>query len=131
MLKRDFLDKVHEGSVEMTYPMTPSRWLDKQPTYRNIVRVRMTCGGGMGGAQWFEHLVGVTLNDLAKADRFFTARDFNGKTVMINTNYVVEAKPFKIAEARLHSDNHNYTVGDYLVRYLLDPDATAKLVDRY
>lgn len=130
MLKKDYLDKAYEGKVKMPYPMTPGYWVDDSPTYENVVRVRMTCGGGVGGAQWFEYMVGVALEDIADA-KFFIFKDLNGKDVMINTSYIVEAKPFKIAKAVYHSDNHNFTKGNYVVRYLLDPNATAELVSEY
>ena len=131
MLKRDSMDKVHEGRVEMTYPMTPGRWLDTEPKLIDVVRVRLSCGGGVGGSQWFEYLVNTTLDDIAKADRFMRVKNMDGKQVLVNVNFIVDAKPYKIAVARYHSDNPNYTKGDYFVRYLLDPNATAVLVGRY
>lgn len=128
---KDFLDKVHEGSVLMTYPMTPSRWLVNKPTYTNVLRVRISCGGGIGGQQWYEYLCGVTFEDLIRAERFIKVKNLNGKEVLLNVNNIVEAKPFKIASARLYSNNDNFTIGEYTVRYLLDSKATAQLVNRF
>lgn len=128
---KDFLDKVHEGNVSMTYPMTPSRWLVTKPTYTNVLRVRISCGGVIGGAQWYEYLCGVTFEDFTSAERFVKAKNINGKELLINVNNIVEARPFKIALARLYSENDNFTKGEYTVRYLLDPKATAQLVNRF
>lgn len=128
---KDFLDKVREGNVEMRYPMTPSKWLDTEPTYTDVLRVRMSCGGGIGGAQWYEYLCGVTFEDLICAERFIRMKNIDGKEMMVNVNNIVEARPFKIASARLYSKNPNFTKGEYTVRYLLDPKATAQLVNRF
>ena len=130
-MTRDFLDKVHYGNVTIGFPMTPSRWLDSKPRYTDVLRVRMSCGGGIGGAQWFEFLCGVTQKDLISAERFITTTNIDGEELLLNVYNIVEARPFKIATARFHSDNHNFTVGDYTARYLLDPKATAKLVSKY
>lgn len=128
MLKRDFLEKVREGDTAMPYPMTPARWLDDKPTITNILRLRMTCGGGVGGAQWFEYVKDTDFSVLSRTSRFVETENIDGEKMLINADYIVEAKPFRIASAMLHSDNPHFTKGNYMVRYLLAVDATAHLV---
>lgn len=76
---------------------TPSKW-DGLPTYKQITRLRMTAGGGMGGACWYEYvdrLAEIPSNEMIEVKRY------DGKWIRINTSYVVYSEDFTLATATL------------------------------
>lgn len=76
---------------------TPSKWAGL-PTYKQITRLRMTAGGGMGGACWYEYvdrLAEIPSNEMIEVKRY------DGKLIRINTSYVVHSEDFTLATATL------------------------------
>ena len=111
--------------------VTPSSWLRK-PDYTPITRIRLSCGGGMGGSSWYEYierLENIPSNEVIKVKRY------DGKEIYINTSWVVMAEDFKLAEALLEVSEWEEFTGEKIsdngikVYYvLLDDDAELELV---
>lgn len=72
------------------YPRTPCRWIGKEKV-KTVTLVRMSCGGGMGGASWLEILekteVQPGLNKYKRVD---------GSFVTLNGNFIVDAEDRKM-----------------------------------
>lgn len=52
--------------AKLRKPTTPSTW-KCFPEYTLITRVRMACGGGLGGASWYEWTPLLTEKDVVNA----------------------------------------------------------------
>ena len=123
------LDTVYTNNY-IGVPMTPGHWVSKSVEYTPITRLRMSCGGGIGGAQWFEYVNRVPLDELAEMKSAIVTT-WNGKRKLINMNYVVEAEKFTIAIAVYDSMNPNFQKGEYLVARLLEDGSVVSLSDKY
>lgn len=112
-------DVVHTEDV-LKRPMTPGKWVGR-PSYLEITRLHMTCGGGIGGSTWFEYISRINLMDLAKDEsNYLVTQRWNGSAVFINKAYVVSAEQFTIAYADYESLNPNYPAGTYTYYYLTE-----------
>ena len=76
---------------------SPSRWTGIAK-YKHITRLRMTAGGGMGGACWYEYVERLTE---IPSNQIIDVKRYDGKQICINTSYVVCAENFKLATAIL------------------------------
>lgn len=123
------LDTVYKDNC-IGVPMTPGHWVSKSVEYTPITRLRMSCGGGIGGAQWFEYVNRVPLDELAEMKSAIVTT-WNGKRKLINMNYVVEAEKFTIAKAVYDSTNPNFQKGEYLVARLLEDGSVVSLSDKF
>ena len=123
------LDTVYTNNC-IGVPMTPGHWVSKSVEYMPITRLRMSCGGGIGGAQWFEYVNRVPLDELAEMKSAIVTT-WNGKRKLINMNYVVEAEKFTIAKAVYDSMNPNFQKGEYLVARLLEDGSVVSLSDKF
>ena len=113
-------DKLYDDEV-IKRPRTPSVWVTKDVCYDEITRIKMSCGGGMGGSKWYEYVERVPLDALAKIGRgCVVLRTYEGKDVLINMDYVVEAEQFTVASAVLDSRNPYFPVGYYKFCYLIE-----------
>ena len=90
-------------------PMTPSEWLGK-PRRRTVVRLKMTCGGGMGGCSWDEFVEDMPLEGLRDRTRLVT-EDIDGKEILLNLDYLVKAERLDILERDMVTSNPNYFKG--------------------
>lgn len=87
-------------------PYTPSRWLDGVE-YIPVTRLRISCGGNMGGAQWFEHVLqteqtaNIPINRIITVTRIDPKYEDCRKDIRINTRFIVDAEDFKLAIVRL------------------------------
>ena len=77
---------------------TPSRWVKEKPDYLLITRIKMTCGGGMGGSSWYEYVYRV---EEIPSNTIMKFKRYDGKEITINTSYIVSAEDFKLAKAEL------------------------------
>ena len=112
-------DKVIKEDKLIGRPRTPGFWVSEEFELQPITALRMTCGGGMGGAQWFEYIERIPLEDLLKKDNMVVTT-WDGKERFINMKYVVKAENLTIASAVYHSDNTNFKIGDYKYCYLTE-----------
>ena len=87
----------------------PSYWMG-QPEYLPITRIKLSCGGGIGGASWYEYVYRVNeipSNIIVKFKRY------DGKEISINTAFIVKAEDFKLAIADLNISEWAAMTRDY------------------
>lgn len=113
-------------------PMTPGNWVatSEDVQYIPVTRLKMSCGGGVGGAQWYEYIQRIPLEELAAKDRI-VAVTWDGKRKLINLRNVVTADEYTIASAVYHSGNPNFPVGEYLMSRLVPDGTKIQLVESF
>lgn len=108
----------------------PSKWVGC-PEYMFITKLRMSCGGGIGGSSWYEYverLKDIPSNTVIKVKRY------DGKEIFINTSWLVEAEDYKLVKATLdisrwetyYPDKEKEGIRSYYV--LMDDDVELKLL---
>lgn len=86
------------------YPLTPCTWLGQKA--EKITDIMMSCGGGMGGAQWHEYIKGHI--DLKDGLNTYTRID--DTKVCLNSKWIVKAEFVYLIRAKyIH---HNINVKD-------------------
>ena len=95
-----------------------------------IVRIKMSCGGGMGGSKWYETIkpTDIIPNTLIQVETI------EGETKLINTNFIVEAVEKQLITITEIHQNHNFkeTMGkeiDYL--YLAPMNVEVEIMNDY
>ena len=86
----------------------------------NVLRIKMTCGGGMGGSSWYE----TVISDVElKPNSLVEIETIEGETKLINTDYVVEAVEKQLVRVTEVHQNSNFkdTMGKELDYYYLLP----------
>lgn len=122
-----FEDGPLEGDrLKIFLPMTPSSWVGS-PEYIRITRMRMTCGGGMGGAQWTEYIRRVSDIKSNEIQKFET---FDGRQVLINSSFMVKADNCTLVKVMIDSKNPSYPVGIHTYYYLVEDGARVELCRR-
>ena len=104
-------------------PMTPSYWVSDQPSYKQIMDITMSSGGGMGGRLWHEY---VERRELP-TNALVTVKNIDGAEYTINTNYVTKAENKVLVEAAYMSRNPNFPLGKYTLRLIADAGKTVRL----
>lgn len=125
------------GILERRFPH--SEWLE-DVEYIPITRLHLSCGGGMGGASWYEYVLqtdearNLPANEIITVRRYDPKYKYQCKSIQINTRFVVDAEDFKIAVAKLDITNwkalqKNADVMDTIQTYytLIDEDETLTL----
>ena len=109
-----------DGKTDIiTPPLTPSKWVDNKVKYTPITRLRLSCGGGMGGAQWYENVQRIPLSDI-KPNTMLEVTDLEGRKHLVNTRYIVEAdSSVTVASVYLDSQNSNFEMGVYEFSWLI------------
>ena len=90
--------------IKMYLPNNPSKFIGKAKVIR-VKRVKMTCGGGIGGSCWDEYV--VDFPETPKHD-LIKVTDYKGKKMTINTVYVVKVVDSQIVVITTDSKNPNY-----------------------
>jgi len=97
--------------IKVYQPFSPSEYVDSN--YYKVISIRMTCGGGMGGAQWYEHIKADTpqkmkeiYSAIAKGGMIRMV-DYLGNTKYINTNYIVMTQEQSIYELIVENTGHS------------------------
>lgn len=69
-------------------PVSPCSLVNKKE--QEVYKFKMTCGGGMGGAQWDEYVI---TKDPIRPNSMLTCTDAaTGEEKIINSNYIVMSK---------------------------------------
>lgn len=106
-------------------PSIPPVLLDE----KQIQRVRISCGGGMGGSSWFEY--GKALDPI-EPNKIIRFRCYiTGEVKFINTSFVVTVENKKVA--KVESDctrNSNFKNKKTIHYWLMAPNAKFELVDK-
>lgn len=110
-------------------PMTPSRWVGK-PKYKKVTRLKMSCGGGMGGSTWYEIIDRIDLDELTKNETLIV-KNYEGDTIFLNRKYIVKAIQLTLVTAILDSQNSNYPVGKHEYNWLVEDEKKITLIDEF
>lgn len=132
MIVKDIFDKI-ETKTTIGKPLTPSTWVG-EPKYYPITRIKMTCGGGMGGSSWYEYVERFSLNDIS--DRplgtMWRIKTVDGNEKLINPNYVVEVdSEITMVCVTFDSRNPHFEKGIYTYRFLYRDGTKVSLSDRF
>lgn len=90
--------------IKIYLPNTPSRFIGKAQILK-VKKVKMTCGGGIGGCSWDEYI--VDFPETPKHDLIKVA-DYKGNKMTLNTRYVVKVTDSQIVMITTDSQNPNY-----------------------
>ena len=101
------------------------------PELTQVTRITMTCGGGMGGAQWDEYV----LRTARFPEGVTSYTRYDGKEIRLNSAYMVKAEDFTLVKATLdvrawkkasgrHEDRHP----DTETKHFLVEDGTKVLI---
>lgn len=126
ILLTDFRHIIEE-SVSIPVPMSPGKWVDKKIKYTPILQLRVSCGGGIGGAQWLEHIKSPSdledFKEKASKTKLLHVIRYDDTEVLINIDNVVEVTPYVMACTDFDNENDNYPTGVITLRRLLSDDS--------
>lgn len=111
--------------IEKKLPISTAKWIS-EPRYKKISRIRMSCGGGLGGAQWFEYVYRIGYEDLNK--KFIKVERIDGKEISINTSNVVDIEDFTLVEAQYYNNGNFFPIGEFTAIGLIEDWQIVKLV---
>lgn len=114
-------DKIYQS-------VSPAEIIHSEKT--KVLRIKMSCGGGMGGSSWYETVepVELTPNSLVEV------HTIQGEDKLINTSFVVEATEKQLFKTTEIHQNHNFreTMGIPLDYYYLAPlNMDVSVINRY
>lgn len=111
----------------------PSKFV-KHEEIHNILKVKMSCGGGLGGAKWYEYIQEPCENELEGNSPVWVT-DYLGEELLINPRFIVKANRISITkvveditEWQRALDGKQYLKTIYLE---ISPYETVTLVDEY
>lgn len=111
----------------------PSKFV-KHEEIHGILKVKMSCGGGLGGAQWYEYIKEPCEGELEGGSPVWVT-DYLGEEILINPRFIVKANRISITkvveditEWRRALDGKQYLRTTYLE---ISPCETVTLVDEY
>lgn len=83
--------------LKINKPKSPSAWVG-EPKYLPITRLKMSCGGGMGGSNWYEYVYRL---EKIPSNTMLNVKRYDGKSFFVNTAYVVNAENYKLVITKL------------------------------
>lgn len=115
------------------YLETSPAWWVGDPEYTKIKRVKLTCGGGMGGSVWYDYVLrdSDTCVDLGN-EKLIEYTRWDGTKVTYNPRYIVCIENFTMVRAKLIRDPKYFKDdgGKYLRRrYLVEDGVKVTFVD--
>lgn len=129
--RRDAFERVLEDGANVGYPMSPGNWvtgITKTP----ITTIKMTCGGGIGGAQWLVRVERLPFDVFQKAEGFVKVKDIDGDEKLLNARYIVDVdNSVTMMSCIFDSQNPSYAQGEYLCRWLVEDGAGVTRRDRF
>lgn len=89
--------------IKFYLPNTPSHFVGKVDI-KKVKKVKMTCGGGMGGSCWYEYILCDTMpEDLSYG--LIDVVNYKGEKITINTMYIVKIVEREVANIITNSQN--------------------------
>ena len=80
-----------EKKVFIQEPCSPSKLIKRE--FFECYKVSMSCGGGIGGSQWYEYVKSdIPLGE----EKIVEVKNIFGDTIRINTRYAVMSKRMKV-----------------------------------
>ena len=107
---------------------TPAQIIDSK--IELVLRIKMSCGGGMGGSSWYETVKPTKLTPHSLIE----VETVDGETKLINTDFVVSAVEKKLITVTEVHQNTNFkeTMGMELqYHYLAPANASVNLFNKY
>ena len=116
-------DVLNSTQLWLARPVSPSTWVGS-PEYMKVTRLLMTCGGGLGGAQWKEYVMRV---DSIRSNEIQGFETFDGRRVLLNSSFIVKADDYTLVKVLLDNQNYNYPNGVHTYYYLVEDGARVEL----
>ena len=89
--------------IKFYLPNTPSYFVG-DVDIKKVKKVKMTCGGGMGGSCWYEYILCDTMPENLSYG-LIDVENYKGEKITINTMYVVKIMEREVASIVTNSQN--------------------------
>ena len=90
--------------IKMYLPNTPSQFVGDAKIFK-VKKVKMTCGGGIGGNSWYEYIVDFPQNF---GNGMLNVTNYKGEKMMLNIRYIVKVSDSQVVGITTNSQNNNY-----------------------
>ena len=90
--------------IKMYLPNTPSKFIGKAKVIKTK-KIKMTCGGGMGGSVWDEYITDLPENI---EHGLIKVTNYKGEKMTLNTSYIVKIVDSQIVVITTDSQNPTY-----------------------
>ena len=112
--------------IKMYLPNTPSHFVGGAKIFK-VKKIRMTCGGGMGGSSWYEYIVDFPHNF---GNGMLNVTNYKGEKMLLNIRYIVKVSDSQIVGITTDSQNSHY--GGVKTNYYETPiDDNVELCEEY
>ena len=115
-------------SNKIYFPRGDSEWVGISNP-KQMMRVTITAGGGMGGSRWERYIEPTTITDGLN-----TVTDINtSEEFIINSAYIVEIHTYDLYTCKYLCTNHNFNMVNELCSFQIytDTGADVVLMDKY
>ena len=92
--------------IKIYLPNTPSYFVG-EVDIRRVKKVKMTCGGGMGGSCWYEYILCDTMPENLSYG-LINVVNYRGEKITLNTSYIVKIEGKQVANIITNSQNPTY-----------------------
>ena len=118
-VQREFEDGIGiRKNLTVGLPMTPSSWMG-DAIYTPVSRIKMSCGGGMGGSSWYETVERIDIDNV-DLNKPLIVTTIDGNKKMLNPRYIVLIdSEITMVTRKLNSKNTNFPVGVYTYSWLI------------
>ena len=123
-----FKDNPLKESGSVGLPFTPGRFIGKFNAVP-ITAIKMSCGGGMGGAQWKLYVERIDFDKFMPSS-FLKVKTIDGEEILINTRNVVDVQNLLLHMIKYTSTNH-YHDGDSMIFYYTRDGVNLTTTDQY
>ena len=110
------------------FPCTPSVWT-REPEYKKITVIIVSCGGGMGGSKWREYV--YRTDELPKGIQWY--RTVDGRDIRLNSNNIVMMEDYTMVTVYYRTSNQKISPGgaERSKSFLIDDDMKVELINVY
>ena len=118
-VQREFEDGIGiRKNLTVGLPMTPSSWMG-DAIYTPVSRIKMSCGGGMGGSSWYETVERIDIDNV-DLNKPLIVTTIDGNKKMLNPRYIVliDSEITRVTR-KLNNKNDNYPIGIYTYSWLI------------
>lgn len=127
---------ISNSEKEIRFPRTPSTWVG-EPNYRDILRLRVTAGGGMGGSLWVEYVdrndyrvVNVGGVEMVEYHRVGTMGS-SPERVTLNPKNIVSIEEFELIICTYYSRNPYFEIGEHTLYLIANDGHRVRLVNEF
>lgn len=90
--------------IKIYLPNTPSHFVGDAKIFK-VKKVKMTCGGGMGGSLWYEYIVDFPEHF---GNGMLNVTNYKGEKMMLNIRYIVKVSDSQVVGITTDSQNSHY-----------------------